>query len=609
MARFQSFEIPDHRTAVPARLAALRAKLPELDAEALLIPRSDAYLGEFVAPSDERLAWATGFTGSAGLCLLLPDRAILFLDGRYLEQGRAQTDASQFEIGNVHRSTPVAWIKEHLQDGMPIAADPWLHSINFLRRLKRAGAQVLRVDSNPIDELWQDRPEAPSAPVRALPPGLAGESSNAKRHRLAATLRARGMAGALIASPDSVCWLFNIRGGDTPHTPLVQARAVLRSDGEATLLVEPSRIGETVREHLGDGVRLAPPADLGSALASFAGKSLAVDPDAAPDSLRLLAEARGAVPADSPDPAAVPKALKNQAELEGMREAHRLDGAAMAAFLCWLDRCWPEDGLTEIEAVEALERHRIASGALHGIAFDTISASGPNAALPHYRVSRTSNRRLRRGEFLLVDSGGQFRTGTTDITRTIALGTVPEEARTAYTLVLRAMIRLSTLEFPDYATGMALDGITREILWRNGLDYAHGTGHGVGAGLSVHEGPFSISPRGPGGARPLQPGLVLSNEPGLYVPGSYGVRIENLLACKAAAPAEGGHPARLAFETLTLAPIDLRPLRPELLEHSERLWLDSYHARVWEEIGPLAGPETRQWLRRACRPLDSRESA
>ena len=609
MARFQSFEIPDHRTAVPARLAALRAKLPELDAEALLIPRSDAYLGEFVAPSDERLAWATGFTGSAGLCLLLPDRAILFLDGRYLEQGRAQTDASQFEIGNVHRSTPVAWIKEHLQDGMPIAADPWLHSINFLRRLKRAGAQVLRVDSNPIDELWQDRPEAPSAPVRALPPGLAGESSNAKRHRLAATLRARGMAGALIASPDSVCWLFNIRGGDTPHTPLVQARAVLRSDGEATLLVEPSRIGETVREHLGDGVRLAPPADLGSALASFAGKSLAVDPDAAPDSLRLLAEARGAVPADSPDPAAVPKALKNQAELEGMREAHRLDGAAMAAFLCWLDRRWPEDGLTEIEAVEALERHRIASGALHGIAFDTISASGPNAALPHYRVSRTSNRRLRRGEFLLVDSGGQFRTGTTDITRTIALGTVPEEARTAYTLVLRAMIRLSTLEFPDYATGMALDGITREILWRNGLDYAHGTGHGVGAGLSVHEGPFSISPRGPGGARPLQPGLVLSNEPGLYVPGSYGVRIENLLACKAAAPAEGGHPARLAFETLTLAPIDLRPLRPELLEHSERLWLDSYHARVWEEIGPLAGPETRQWLRRACRPLDSRESA
>lgn len=609
MARFQSFEIPDHRTAVPARLTALRAKLPELDAEALLIPRSDAYLGEFVAPSDERLAWATGFTGSAGLCLLLPDRAILFLDGRYLEQGRAQTDASQFEIADVHRSGPVAWIKEHLQAGMPIAADPWLHSINFLRHLERAGAQVLRIDSNPVDELWQDRPGAPSAPVRALPPGLAGETSSAKRQRLAATLRSRGMAGALIASPDSVCWLFNIRGGDTPHTPLIHARAVLRSDGEATLLVEPSRIGETVREHLGDGVRLAAPADLVGALASFAGKSLAIDPDAAPDSLRLLAEARGAIPADSPDPAAVPKALKNQAELEGMREAHRLDGAAMAAFLCWLDRRWPEDGLTEIDAVEALERHRIASGALDDIAFDTISASGPNAALPHYRVSRTSNRRLRHGEFLLVDSGGQFRTGTTDITRTIAIGTVPEEARTAYTLVLRAMIRLSTLEFPDYATGMALDGITREILWRNGLDYAHGTGHGVGAGLSVHEGPFSISSRGPGSARPLQPGLVLSNEPGLYVPGAYGVRIENLLACNVAAPAEGGGPARLAFETLTLAPIDLRPLRPELLERSERRWLDSYHARVWEEIGPLAGPETRQWLRRACQPLESRESA
>ncbi len=606
MARFQSFDIPDHRPHVPARLTALRSKLQDLEAEALLIPRSDAYLGEFIAAADERLAWATGFTGSAGTCLLLSDRAILFLDGRYLEQGRAQTDPSLFEIADIHSTGPTAWIKDNFKAGAAIAADPWLHSIAFLRRVERAGAQVLRMDSNPVDEIWVDRPAPPSRPVRPLPPDLSGEESRAKRERLARALRTDGLAGALIASPDSVCWLFNLRGGDTPHTPLVHARAVLRSDGEATLLIDPPRIGNAVRSRLGDDVRVASPSALDSALATFEGERLGIDPHAAPDSLRLLAEARGAIPADTPDPTLVPKARKNRAELEGMRRAHQLDGAAMAAFLAWLDRRWPEGDLTEIEAAEELERRRIVSGELADISFDTISASGPNAALPHYRVSRASNRTLRRGELLLVDSGGQYRTGTTDITRTIALGEVPDEARTAYTLVLRAMIRLSTLEFPGYATGMALDAVAREILWREGLDYAHGTGHGVGAGLSVHEGPFAISPRGPNASRPLQPGLVLSNEPGIYVPGAYGVRIENLLACREVVPAESGRPARLAFETLTLAPIDLRPVRPELLEPAERRWLDAYHARVEAEISPLADRDTRAWLNRACRPLTQR---
>ena len=609
MSRFQSFDIPDHRPLVPARLAALRSKLQDLEAEALLIPRTDAYLGEFIAPADERLAWATGFTGSAGTCLLLPDRAILFLDGRYLEQGRAQTNPSEFEIADIHRCGPTEWIRNHLKAGMAIAADPWLHSIAFLRRVERAGVQVLRIDSNPVDELWADRPAVPSEPVRALPPDLAGEESQAKRERLARVLRKDGLAGSLIASPDSICWLFNLRGNDTPHAPLVHARAVLRSDGEATLLINPQRLGNAARNRLGDGVRLAKPSALGGALASFDGEHLAIDPQTVPDSLRLLAEARGAIPADRPDPTSVPKALKNPAELGGMRRAHQLDGTAMATFLAWLDRRWPEGNLTEIEAAEELERCRIASGELADISFDTISASGPNAALPHYRVSRASNRLLRRGELLLVDSGGQYATGTTDITRTVALGEVPDEARTAYTLVLRAMIRLSTLEFPGYASGMALDAVAREILWREGLDYAHSTGHGVGAGLCVHEGPFAISPRGPNATRPLQPGLVLSNEPGIYVPGAYGVRIENLLACREVVPAEGGRPARLAFETLTLAPIDLRPVRPELLEPAERRWLDAYHARVQAEISPLVDPDTRKWLNRACRPLAPRDAA
>ena len=570
--------------------------------------RSDAYLGEFIAPADERLAWATGFTGSAGLCLLLRDRAILFLDGRYLEQGKAQTDPADFEIADIHRTGPGKWIRKNLESGAVIAADPWLHSIAFLRRLERYGARIQRIDSNPVDGLWPDRPDPPCAPVRSHSTDLAGEESRTKRHRLARSLRADGLAGAFVASPDSVCWLFNIRGSDTPHSPLVQARAVLHSDGGATLLVDPARMDASAGDRLGKGVQVVEPNDLRRTLASFAGKRLAIDPDRVPDQIRLVAEAQGAIPVDAADPVTTPKAIKNRSELEGMRRAHRLDGAAMASFLSWLDGRWREDGLTEIDVAEQLERHRLATGELTDISFDTISASGPNAALPHYRVSRASNRRLQSGEYLLVDSGGQYRSGTTDITRTIALGEVREEARTAYTLVLRAMIRLSTLEFPDYATGMALDAVAREVLWRAGLDYAHGTGHGVGAGLNVHEGPFSLSPRGPNAALSLRPGLVLSNEPGVYAPGAYGVRIENLLVCKECASTDSGAPTRLGFETLTLAPIDLRPVRPELLERPERDWLDSYHARVWEEISPLVDPATRAWLQRSCEPVGTRRA-
>ncbi len=603
MARFQCFELPDNRASIPERLALLRARFQDLEVGALLLPRSDAYLGEFISPADERLAWATGFTGSAGTLLLLPTRAVLFLDGRYLVQGGQQTDPSHIEIVNVHLAPPEAWIRENLPSATRIAADPWLHSIAFLRRLEQAGTPVRRIESNPVDDLWLDRPPRRHAPVRGLDPDLAGEDSHLKRERLTGLLRKEELAGVLIGSPESVNWLFNIRGSDTPNTPVVQARALLRSNGDATLLIDAQRLDSATRNRLGDGVRLVAPSALRSELAGFGDRRLAMDPHRSPDRLRVLAKSCGAIVTDREDPVVMPRAQKNPAELEGMRHAHRLDGAAMASFLSWLDRRWPLGGLTEIEAAEKLERCRLQTGELQDIAFDTISASGPNAALPHYRVSRASNRTVRQGELLLMDSGGQYRTGTTDITRTIAIGEVSDDARTAYTLVLRAMIRLSSLEFPEYATGIALDAIAREVLWRHGQDYNHGTGHGVGAGLGVHEGPFSLSSRGRNALRPLKPGFVLSNEPGIYMPGNFGVRIENLLICEVPASAKGERSARLSFETLTLAPIDRRPLRLELLQHSDVLWLDDYHANVVATILPLCQPEARDWLRHACRPL------
>ncbi len=600
MARYQSFDLPDRRGAVPSRIAALRSSLPALDAEALLIPRSDAYLGEFVAPGEERLAWATGFTGSAGTCLLLADRAVLFLDGRYLEQGRLQTDPETFEIVDVRRTPPSAWIRETVPT-LRIALDPWQHSVASVRRLKQAGAELRLLESNPVDALWTDRPRVPASPVRQHPVELAGETCLEKRRRIARSLARRNAAGALLANPESVCWLFNLRGADAPHTPLVHARAVIRSNGDAELLVDPERIPEDMRAGFGDGVTLRRPEETGAALARLRGERLAIDPASTPEALRRLAVSSNACVVEAQDPVAVPKARKNPAEMRGLRHAHRLDGAAMANFLAWLDRSIPARDLTEIDVAEELERQRVRSGELNEISFDTIAAAGPHAALPHYRVSRASNRALRRGEVLLVDSGGQYRTGTTDVTRTLGVGDLPDDARGAYTAVLRAMIRLSTLEFPEYATGVALDAIARETLWREGLDYDHGTGHGVGACLGVHEGPFSLSPHS--AAPALVTGLVLSNEPGVYVPGRFGVRIENLLALRERAPSEGGTPARLAFETLTLVPIDLRPVLLGRLSPSERAWLDGYHDRVRAEISPMVGADTRAWLERACRPL------
>ena len=601
MARYQSFEDPDHRRDAPERIRLLREWLAAEGGDGLLIPRADRYLAEYIPSAAERLAWATGFTGSAGLCLLLPNRGALFLDGRYLTQGPAQTAGLDLEIVDATRTSPAEWIRDELKPGARILYDPWLHSAHQARSLERSGAVLAAVEVHPVDRLWKDRPAAPAGPVRAHPMELAGESSAEKRRRIGESLAKRA-AAAFIPSAESTNWLFNLRGDDVPHTPIAQCSAILYADGEAVLFADRSRLTDGAREAVGEGVRLSPPSELSEALRSLAGKTTILDLAATPERIRALAVAEGVNVLGGEDPVATPKAIKNLAEIAGMQHAHMVDGAAFATFLARLDARGVE-GLTEIEIADLLEERRIATGELTEISFDTISASGPNAALPHYRVTRESNRTVRSGEFLLIDSGGQYRTGTTDLTRTFAVGDVPEEMRVAYTLVLRGMAALATLRFPAYASGAALDAVAREPLWRWGSDFAHGTGHGVGACLGVHEGPIRIAPRSEAALRPLSPGMIVSDEPGLYVPGSFGVRIENLLLVRAN-EADGDPAGFLSFESLTLAPIDKRPIDMELLGGRAQRWLDDYHARVEREIGPLVDDATRRWLAKACAPLE-----
>ncbi len=603
----QSFAAGARPDQGPPRLAALRAHLAAAGLSGFLVPRADAHQGEYVAPRDDRLAWLTGFTGSAGFCVVLPDAAGLFVDGRYRLQVRAQVDAGTFTPVDWPETRPGPWIRDRLAAGA-IGFDPWLHTADEIDRLRTdlAGHPVtLAPTANAVDAIWPDQPPPPAAPAVPHPVELAGAPSVEKRATLAAALRAAGHRAAIITLPDSLCWLLNIRGADVPRNPVVHGFAILHDDGRVAVFADPGKFGPAVRTHLGAGVAIAPPAAFLPALAALTGP-VRVDKASAPLAVSQALEAAGVAVAWGDDPCRLPKARKTPAELDGMRAAHRRDGAAVCAFLAWLDTACAAVAaggppLTEIDVVRALEARRQATGRLHDLSFDTICGAGPNGAIIHYRVTDETNRALEPGSLLLIDSGGQYQDGTTDITRTVPVGDPGDAARAAYTRVLQGLIAISRLRWPKGLAGVHLDAIARYPLWLAGQDYDHGTGHGVGAFLSVHEGPQRLSRLSD---VPLEPGMILSNEPGYYRPGAFGIRLENLIAVAEAPPLpDGDDRAMLCFETLTLAPFDRRLIVAGALSDAERAWLDGYHGRVLAEVGPSLEASGQAWLASACAPL------
>jgi len=608
MTALQSFAATTRPEQGPPRLAALRKALAEAGLDGFLVPRADRHQGEYVAPCDERLAWLTGFTGSAGFAVVLPHAAGVFIDGRYRVQVRAQVDLGHFTPVDWPGTSPGDWLKREAPNGAVVGFDPWLHSRDEIDRLETAlaGSGVtLRRSANLVDRIWTDRPGPPRGPLRAHPETLAGEAGTAKRQRLAETLRARGQRAAVLTLPDSVCWLLNIRGADIPRTPVVQAMAILHDDARVTLFLDPARVDAALGAHIGagdaGGVTLRPPEAFEAALRTLAGP-VRVDPATAPLAVwDALAEA-GVEIARAQDPCILPKARKTAAEIAGSRAAHLRDAAAMVEFLCWLDArgaeiCAGSGRLTEIDVVRALEAERRRHDSLHDISFETIAGSGPHGAIVHYRVTEDTDRALAPGELLLVDSGGQYLDGTTDITRTIAIGPPPAEAVAAFTRVLQGMIAISRLRWPRGLCGRELDALARYPLWLAGQDYDHGTGHGVGAALGVHEGPQRLARSS---EVALEPGMILSNEPGYYREGAFGIRLENLVVVTEAPPLSGADDrAMLSFETLTWVPLDRRLIEVAALAPAERDWLNGYHAEVLARVAPLVSPAARGWLARA----------
>ena len=595
---FTSRSTPAHG---PARLALLRQAIRDAGLTGFLIPRADAHQGEYVADCDARLSWLTGFTGSAGFCLVLPDIAGVFIDGRYRVQVKSEVDLTAFTPVPWPEVKAGPWLLEHLPAGGRIGFDPWLHTRKEVEDLRRAleGSGIALVETaNLIDAIRADRPAPPMQPARVHPLDFAGESSAEKRGRLAAALGKQGAVAAVLTLPDSIAWALNIRGADIPRNPVVQAFAVLQANGHLTLFAEAAKFSPEVRAHLGNEVTLRPVPAFAAALRGLKGPVL-VDPGSAPHQVGRELEEAGTEVIWAEDPCILPKARKTPAEVAGMQAAHLRDGAALVEFLAWLEAEAPKGKLTEIDVVERLEQHRRATGQLLDISFDTICGAGPNGAIVHYRVTEATNRRVSPGELLLIDSGAQYPDGTTDITRTLAVGPVPEGAAEAFTRVLQGMIAISRARFPRGLAGRDLDALARVALWSAGMDYDHGTGHGVGAALCVHEGPARISRISD---VPLAPGMILSNEPGHYREGQWGIRIENLIRVEEA-PKIGDGRDHLCFETLTWVPIDRRLIVAEMLSQPERAWLDAYHAGVLDRIGPLVGPAARAWLSTACAPL------
>jgi Xaa-Pro aminopeptidase len=589
------------------RLSGLRKILRKRRLDGFVVPRADANPGESLPRRAERLAWLTGFSGSAGTAVILGDIAAVFVDGRYTLQIKGQVDDGLYELRHAVDEPFEDWMAAKLNSGQRFGYDPWLHTPNQAIRLrracKRAGADLVAVADNPIDNLWEEQPAAPLSPM--VPHGLefAGSASADKRRRLADDLKADGIDAAFIAAPESIAWLLNVRGGDVPYTPIALAFAILRDDGNVDLFADRRKIVAETMAHLGNGVSIHDPDRLGEALDGLGRDKAAirVDGDGAPAWVWNRLEAAGAEPTKGQDPCLLPKACKNGTELSGMRAAHRRDGAAMAAFLRWLEGEAAGGNVSELQAIEKLEEFRGLDGRHRGASFETIAGTGPNGAIVHYRCTPETDRRLQTGSLFLLDSGAQYIDGTTDVTRTLAIGTPSAEMRRNFTLVLKGHIALARAVFPAGTKGSQLDAIARQPLWDAGLDFDHGTGHGVGSYLGVHEGPARISKAH--SSQDLEPGMVLSNEPGFYKTGEYGIRIENLVAVEPRPDLNAGGKEFRGFETLTLVPIDTSLIEAAMLGDAERAWIDTYHARVFDEVGPLADAATKSWLYEATRPI------
>ncbi|MGE4322672.1 MAG: aminopeptidase P family protein [Sphingobium sp.] len=587
------------------RLKALREQLVRDGLDGFVVPLTDEHMSEYVGAYAQRLAWLTGFQGSAGSAAILPGEAAIFVDGRYTLQVREQVDGTHWQYEGVPQSSIAAWLKDHAGAGARIGYDPWLHTRAWVRQTRAAlagrDATLVAVDRNPIDSIWADRPAPGAARVVIHDERHAGRSAADKRQAMADWLNAVQADAVVLSALDSIAWTFNIRGRDVDRTPVALAYAIVHADATADLYVAPEKMDAAVAAHMGNAVRVHDRAAFAAALGTMGGKTVAADPERAVAAIFDALEAGGAHVLPLRDPAVLPKAIKNPTEIAGHRAAQARDGAALCRFLHWLSVEGPSGAIDEMTAAARLEAFRRNTGALEDLSFDTISGAGPNGAIVHYRVEPETNRRIEPGSFYLVDSGGQYRDGTTDVTRTIAIGTPAEEMKQRFTLVLKGHIALATVTFPEGTRGGQLDALARQFLWAHGLDYAHGTGHGVGSFLSVHEGPQRIATFG-GGDEPLQPGMILSNEPGYYKTGAYGIRIENLVLVERRA-IDGAERPMLGFETLTFAPIDRNAIAPDLLTDRERAWLDTYHAHVLARVGPQLDETARAWLESACAPL------
>jgi len=602
-ARFQTFDDPGHREGA-TRLAALRRALAAQGLDGFVVPRADEHQSEYVPPGAERLAWLTGFTGSAGTAVILTDAAALVVDGRYTRRAPAEVDTAVITPVQLAETSVEAWIADTLGRGQVLGYDPWLHTPDGVARLERAahkaGATLRAVDTNPVDAIWSDRPGQPAGTVVVHPPALAGEAVPDKLARIGAALDKAGCAALVISDPHNLAWAFNLRGGDIAHTPLALGYAILPAQGRPTLFLGSPDLAPDLRAALAPIADLAPRSAFEAALDDLArGGPIRLDAATGAIALKVRIEAAGGTVETGPDPITGLKAVKNAAEIAGTRAAHLRDGVAVVRFLAWLDGRAEAGSLTEIAAVEALEDFRAACGLLRDVSFPTISGSGPNGAIVHYRVSRETDRTVGPGELFLIDSGAQYRDGTTDITRTVAIGAPTATMRDRFTRVLKGHIGIARAVFPKGTTGAQIDGFARAPLWEAGLDFDHGTGHGVGAFLSVHEGPQRIAKTG---TVPLEAGMILSNEPGYYRAGEYGIRLENLVLVEPRA-IPGAERTMLGFETLTLAPFDRRLVALDLLTPAERTWIDAYHARVRDTLGPHLDAPTRVWLAQATAPL------
>jgi Xaa-Pro aminopeptidase len=599
----QTFSVPSTTNAGLQRVGWLRQLMARLKLDAVLVPRADEHQGEYVPPSAERLSWLTGFSGSAGVAVIALRRAALFVDGRYTVQAQSEVDTGIFEILQVPKQKLADWLLRHLSSGSVVGFDPWLHTVASINQLQQAlsdkGIKLKSLARNPIDRIWgRDRPAPPVGLVTAQPLEYAGKSAADKINELQRQLKEEGQDAAVLTLPDSIAWLLNIRGSDVARNPVALAFAILPRQGKPDLFIDSRKLTPSVRSHLGGIAKVLEPGALTERIAVLAKTRKRVRLDDATAAWWFWKKLGGSAKtiARAPDPCLLPKARKNAVEIVGMRNAHERDGVAMARFLAWLDREAVSDRVDEITAVKQLETFRHDTGMLKDISFDTVSGSGPHGTMVHYRVTKATNRHLRPGELFLIDSGAQYVDGTTDVTRTVAIGKPSREMRERFTLVLKGHIAIATVRFPKGTRGTDLDPFARRLLWARGLDYDHGTGHGVGSYLSVHEGPQLISKRG---MTVLEPGMIVSNEPGYYKQGAYGIRIENLVLVTEAERLADSDFEIMGFETLTLAPIDRRLVISEKLTREERDWFNAYHARIAQAIGPHLNTQDRDWLEKS----------